>query len=355
MYRDIDYKAVNAIRTLSIAQIEKANSGHPGLPMGAAPMAYVLWNRILNTNPKNSHWDNRDRFVLSAGHGSALLYSLLHLSGYDLSIDDLKEFRQLNSKTPGHPERMHTDGVEVTTGPLGQGIANAVGMAMAEKHLAALYNKDGFNLVDHYTYVICGDGDLMEGISYESMSLAGHLNLNKLIIMHDSNNICLDGDLNTSFSEDIEKRVTAQGWNYLKVEDGNDLEKIEQSILKAKSFENNPTFIEIKTQIGYGSKNAGTNKVHGAPIGEEDFKNVKNFYNWEEKDFYIPEEIYNVFKENILENGKKANNEWNSLLENYKEKYPEKAKSYIEGMNRELPENFIDKINKFDSSMDPLA
>ncbi|MDD7464007.1 MAG: transketolase [Anaerococcus sp.] len=355
MYKDIDYKAVNAIRTLSIAQIEKANSGHPGLPMGAAPMAYVLWNRILKANPKNSQWDNRDRFILSAGHGSALLYSLLHLSGYDLSMDDLKEFRQLNSKTPGHPERMHTDGVEVTTGPLGQGIANAVGMAMAEKHLAALYNEEGFPLVDHYTYAICGDGDLMEGISYEAMSLAGHLNLNKLIVLHDSNDICLDGDLNTSFSENLEKRVEAQKWNYLKVDDGNDLEAIEKAILQAQKSENGPTFIEIKTQIGYGSKNAGTNKVHGAPLGEEDYKNSKDFYKWTEEDFVIPDDVYEVFKENIEKNGKKANEEWDKLLDSYKEKYPEKAKEYVSGMNRELPENFMDEVKKFDSSMDPLA
>lgn len=355
MYKDIDYKAVNAIRTLSIAQIEKANSGHPGLPMGAAPMAYVLWNRILKANPKNSSWDNRDRFILSAGHGSALLYSLLHLSGYDLTMEDLKDFRQLNSKTPGHPERMHTDGVEVTTGPLGQGIANAVGMAMAEKHLAALYNTEDYPLVDHYTYAICGDGDLMEGVSYEAMSLAGHLKLNKLIILHDSNDICLDGDLNTSFSEDIKKRVEAQNWSYLRVEDGNDLDAIEKAILDAKEITDSPTFIEIKTRIGYGSQNAGTNKVHGAPLGEEDFKNAKDFYKWTEEDFVIPEDVYKVFEENIQKNGAKANEVWDHLLKAYAGEFPEKSKEYSSAMNRELPENWIDQVKKFDSTMDPLA
>ncbi|MDD7306298.1 MAG: transketolase [Peptoniphilaceae bacterium] len=355
MYKDIDYKAVNALRALSIAQIEKANSGHPGLPMGAAPMAYVLWNRILKANPKNSSWDNRDRFILSAGHGSALLYSLLHLSGYDLSMDELKKFRQLGSKTPGHPEKNHTDGVEVTTGPLGQGIANAVGMAIAEKHLAALYNTQAYSLVDHYTYVICGDGDLMEGVSYEAMSLAGHLNLNKLIILHDSNDVCLDGDLNTSFSENIEKRVQAQNWNYLKVNDGNDLEAIEEAINKARSFENKPTFIEVKTQIGYGSVNAGTNKVHGAPLAKEDYEATKEFYKWTEEDFTIPEDVYQVFKENIMDKGQKENDKWNKLFDSYKEEFPEKAEEYLSGMKRQLPKNWLDQIKKFDSSMPSLA
>lgn len=355
MFKEIDYKAVNALRALSIAEIEKANSGHPGLPMGAAPMSYVLWNKILKINPKKSDWFDRDRFILSAGHGSSLLYSLLHLSGFNLSIDDLKNFRQLNSLTPGHPERMHTDGVEVTTGPLGQGVANAVGMAMAEKHLAGIYNKDDFKIVDHYTFAICGDGDLMEGISYEAMSLAGHLNLNKLIILHDSNDICLDGDLNSSFSENIENRVKSQNWNYIKVSDGNNLEEIEKAILEAKNSKDYPTFIEVKTQIGYGSKNAGTNKVHGAPIGREDFDNAKKIYNWEHEDFLIPNEIYKVFEENIIEKGNKANQEWDILFSKYQEKYPEEAKEFLTGIKRELPENWIDKITKFDSRSKSIA
>ncbi|MDU7143529.1 MAG: thiamine pyrophosphate-dependent enzyme, partial [Anaerococcus vaginalis] len=252
MFTKNDQLAVNAIRCLSLAQIEKANSGHPGLPMGASPMAYVLFNKILKANPKNENWFDRDRFVLSAGHGSAMLYSLLHLSGYDLSIEDLKQFRQKGSKTPGHPEYSHTKGVEVTTGPLGQGIGQAVGLAIAEKHMADLYNKNDLKIIDHYTYALCGDGDLMEGVSYEAMSLAGHLNLNKLIVLYDSNDICLDGNLSSSFSEDVEKRASAQNWNYLKVEDGNNLEEIYKAIKKAKENKNGPTLIEVKTIIGYG-------------------------------------------------------------------------------------------------------
>lgn len=355
MFNNTDLKAVNAIRTLSIAQIEEANSGHPGLPMGAAPMAYVLWNKFLKVNPKNSKWHDRDRFVLSAGHGSALLYSLLHLSGFNLSIDDLKNFRQIGSLTPGHPERLHTDGVEVTTGPLGQGIANAVGFAMAEKHLAALYNKDNYEIVDHYTYALCGDGDLMEGISYESMSLAGHLNLNKLILLHDSNDICLDGNLNTSFSENIEARVKSQNWNYIKVNDGNNLDEIYKAIEEAKKSEDKPTFIEIKTIIGYGSKNQGTNKVHGAPIGNEDFQEAKKAYNWLEEDFTISEEIYDIFKESILKNGIDENEKWDELFKKYEEEYPEDAKDFKAGFDRNLPENWIEDINKFDSSMKDIA
>lgn len=355
MFDQRDLKAVNAIRCLSVAQIEKANSGHPGLPMGASPMAYVLWNKILNVNPKKSNWHNRDRFVLSAGHGSAMLYSLLHLSGYDLSIEDLKNFRQIGSKTPGHPERKHTDGIEVTTGPLGQGIANAVGFAIAEKHLAAMYNKDDLNIVDHYTYAICGDGDLMEGISYESMSLAGHLNLNKLIILHDSNDICLDGNLNTSFSENIEQRVKAQNWNYIKVSDGNNLEEIYKAIIKAKENKNGPTFIEIKTVIGFGSKNQGTNKVHGAPIGKEDFTAVKKAYNWEYEDFEISDDVYDVFNENIVKNGQKSYEKWENTLNSYKEKYPEDYKDYVDGFERKLPENWIDQVKKYSSNDQGLA
>ncbi|MDY3007332.1 transketolase [Anaerococcus porci] len=355
MFNEKDINAINAIRTLSIAQIESANSGHPGLPMGASPMAYVLWNKVLNVNPEKSDWHNRDRFVLSAGHGSAMLYSLLHLSGFDLSIEDLKNFRQIGSKTPGHPERKHTDGVEVTTGPLGQGIANAVGFAIAEKHLAALYNKEDLKIVDHYTYAICGDGDLMEGISYESMSLAGHLNLNKLIILHDSNDICLDGDLKTSFSENIEGRVKAQNWNYLKVDDGNDLDAIYEAINKAKESKDRPSFIEIKTIIGYGSLNQGTNKVHGAPIGFDDYKRVKKFYNWSYDDFEIPENIYETFRENILKNGKEKYQKWLEKFKEYREKYPEDAKDYISGFERKLDENWIDQVKKYSHEDAPIA
>lgn len=355
MFNNNDRLAVNAIRALSIAQIEKANSGHPGLPMGAAPMAYVLYNKILKANPENASWFDRDRFILSAGHGSSMLYSLLHLLGYKLSMDELKEFRQIGSLTPGHPEYGHTEGVEVTTGPLGQGIAQAVGMAIAEKHMAALYNKKDSKIIDHYTYALCGDGDLMEGVSYESMSLAGHLKLDKLIVLYDSNDICLDGDLNTSFSENVEARVKAQGWNYLRVEDGNDLEAIYDSIIKAKENTDGPTLIEVKTVIGYGSANAGTNKVHGAPIGADDFAAAKKVYGWDYPDFEIPEEVYETFKNGVGAKGKEANNKWEEDLKSYKEKYPEDYKDLFAGINRELPENFMDEVKKYDSSMKALA
>lgn len=355
MFNNNDRLAVNAIRALSIAQIEKANSGHPGLPMGAAPMAYVLYNKILKANPENASWFDRDRFILSAGHGSSMLYSLLHLLGYKLSMDELKEFRQIGSLTPGHPEYGHTEGVEVTTGPLGQGIAQAVGMAIAEKHMAALYNKKDSKIIDHYTYALCGDGDLMEGVSYESMSLAGHLKLDKLIILYDSNDICLDGDLNTSFSENVEARVKAQGWNYLRVEDGNDLEAIYEAIIKAKDNADGPTLIEVKTVIGYGSANAGTNKVHGAPIGADDFTAAKKVYAWDYPDFEIPEEVYETFKNGVANKGKEANNKWEEDLKSYQEKYPEDYKELMAGINRELPENFMDEVKKYDSSMKALA
>ncbi|WP_151409610.1 transketolase [Anaerococcus sp. Marseille-P9784] len=355
MFNKNDDRAVSAIRALSIAQIEKANSGHPGLPMGAAPMAYVLWNKILKANPKNSSFFDRDRFVLSAGHGSAMLYALLHLSGYDVSLDDLKDFRQLNAKTAGHPERGHIDGVEVTTGPLGQGIAQAVGLAISEKHMAALYNKEDLEIIDHYTYALCGDGDLMEGISYEAMSLAGHLNLSKLIVLYDSNDICLDGKTSTTFSEDMKKRAEALNWNYLLVEDGSNLSEIFQAISKAKENTNGPTIIEIKTIIGFGSANQGTNKVHGAPIGQEDFIKAKEVYGWSEDDFQIPEDVYQTFADGILAKGKEANEKWDELLKSYKEKYAEDYKNLMAGINRELPENFMDQVKKYSHEDKALA
>ena len=355
MFNKNDDRAVSAIRALSIAQIEKANSGHPGLPMGAAPMAYVLWNKFLKANPKNSAWFDRDRFVLSAGHGSAMLYSMLHLAGYDVSLDDLKDFRQLNAKTAGHPERGHIDGVEVTTGPLGQGIAQAVGLAIAEKHLAALYNKEDAQIIDHYTYALCGDGDLMEGISYEAMSLAGHLNLSKLILLYDSNDVCLDGATSTSFSDDMKKRAEALHWNYLRVEDGRNLEEIYKAIASAKSNTDGPTIIEIKTVIGYGSANQGTNKVHGAPIGEEDFIKAKEIYEWAEDDFTVPEDIYQTFADGIEKTGYEANQKWDELLSKYQEKYPEDYKNLMAGINRELPENFIDSVKKYTADDKALA
>lgn len=275
MTKKVEELAVNTIRTLSIDSIEKANSGHPGMPMGAAPMALNLWTKHMNHNPANPKWSNRDRFVLSAGHGSMLLYSLLHLSGYDVTLDDLKSFRQLGSRTPGHPEYGHTDGVEATTGPLGQGIAMAVGMAMAERHLAATYNTDNYPIVDHYTYAICGDGDLMEGVSQEAASLAGHLKLERLIVLYDSNDISLDGDLHESFSESVEDRFKAYGWHVVRVEDGTDMEEIHRAIEEAKRVDR-PTLIEVKTVIGYGSPNkAASSASHGSPLGAEEVKLTK--------------------------------------------------------------------------------
>ncbi|SFJ13812.1 transketolase [Paenibacillus sp. UNC496MF] len=318
----IDQLAIDTIRTLSIDAINAANSGHPGLPMGAAPMAYTLWSRQLNHNPAHAKWFNRDRFVLSAGHGSALLYSLLHLSGYQVSLDDLKQFRKLNSKTPGHPEYGHTDGVDATTGPLGQGIAMAVGMAMAEAHLGAKYNREGFPVVDHYTYALVGDGCLMEGISYEAMSMAGHMKLGKLVVLYDSNDISLDGDLNLSFGENVQKRAESAQWQYLRVEDGNDVAAIAKAIEAAKQNETQPTLIEIRTVIGYGSKVAGTNKAHGAPLGKEEGQATKAVYGWNyEEDFYVPEDVKAHFAE-LKHKGAAKEAEWNRLLETYNAQYP---------------------------------
>ena len=323
MSTNIDTLAVNTIRTLSIDAVNAANSGHPGLPMGAAPMTYALWANHLQHNPANSSWFNRDRFILSAGHGSSLLYSMLHLSGYNVSIKDLKSFRKLNSKTPGHPEFGHTDGVEATTGPLGQGIANAVGMAMAEAHLAAKFNQSKFPVIDHYTYTLVGDGDLMEGISYEAMSMAGHMKLGKLIALYDSNDISLDGELNLSFSENIQKRAESANWQYLRVEDGNNVDEVTKAIEKAKQNTEQPTLIEVRTIIGYGSsKVAGTNKAHGNPLGEEEAKATKQAYGWKaEENFYVPEEVKAHF-EKLEEKGMKAEAEWNELFASYQKEYP---------------------------------
>ncbi|HGD5371028.1 TPA: transketolase [Streptococcus agalactiae] len=327
----IDQLAVNTVRTLSIDAIQAANSGHPGLPMGAAPMAYVLWNKFLNVNPKTSrNWTNRDRFVLSAGHGSALLYSLLHLAGYDLSIDDLKQFRQWGSKTPGHPEVNHTDGVEATTGPLGQGIANAVGMAMAEAHLAAKFNKPGFDLVDHYTYTLHGDGCLMEGVSQEAASLAGHLKLGKLVLLYDSNDISLDGPTSQSFTEDVKGRFESYGWQHILVKDGNDLEAIAAAIEAAKAETDKPTIIEVKTIIGFGAEKQGTSSVHGAPLGAEGITFAKKAYGWEYPDFTVPAEVVARFASDLQARGAKAEEAWNDLFAKYEVEYPELAAEYKE-------------------------
>jgi transketolase len=335
----IEQMSINAIRTLSIDAIEKANSGHPGMPMGAAPMAYTLWTRFMNHNPKNPEWFNRDRFVLSAGHGSMLLYSLLHISGYDLSMDDIKNFRQWGSKTPGHPEFRHTPGVEATTGPLGQGIAMAVGMAMAERHLAGKYNKEDFTIIDHYTFSVCGDGDLMEGVSAEAASLAAHLKLGKLVVLYDSNDISLDGELDRAFSESVEERFKAYGWQVIRVEDGNNIEEITKAISEAKADIKRPTLIEVKTTIGYGSPNrAGTSDVHGAPLGLEETKLTKESYKWTfEKDFHVPSEVYDHFDETVIQKGIETEQAWSNQFNQYKEKYPELANELNSAIQGKLP------------------
>ncbi|WP_039041659.1 transketolase [Sporosarcina sp. ZBG7A] len=339
MTNTIDQLAINTIRTLSIDAIEKANSGHPGLPMGAAPMAYVLWTQHMHHNPTNPSWFNRDRFVLSAGHGSMLLYSMLHLSGYDLPMEELKNFRQWGSKTPGHPEYGHTAGVEATTGPLGQGIGMAVGMAMAEKHLASTYNKPGFNVVDHYTYALCGDGDLMEGVAAEAISLAGHLELDKLIVLYDSNDISLDGELDMSFTEKIQNRFESYGWNYIHVGDGNDTAHLSKAIEQAKQNTGGPTLIEVKTVIGYGSPNkSGKSDAHGAPLGEDEMKLTKESYKWTfEEDFHVPQEVYEMFKSSIQKLGVDSESEWNKLFGAYEKEHGELAaqlKSAIDGTDK---------------------
>jgi transketolase len=342
MFEKIDELSVTSIRTLSIDAIEKANSGHPGMPMGAAPMTYTLWTRFMNHNPKSPKWFNRDRFVLSAGHGSALLYSMLHLSGYNLSMDDLKQFRQWGSKTPGHPEYGHTEGVEATTGPLGQGIAMAVGMAMAERHTASVYNKENYEIVNHFTYSVCGDGDLMEGVSAEAASLAGHLKLGRLVVLYDSNDISLDGDLNKSFSESVKNRFLSYGWQYLRVEDGNNLEEISKALEDARNDLDRPTMIEVRTVIGYGSPNrAGTSGVHGSPLGADELKLTKEAYKWTfEEDFHVPNEVYDNFQKLIVENGVKKEKEWNDLFAQYKNEFPELGKQLSQALNNELPEGW---------------
>lgn len=321
---DINTLSVNAIRVLAADEIQKANSGHPGLPLGCAPIAYELWGKKMNHNPKNPQWANRDRFILSGGHGSAMLYALLHLFGYGLTIDDLKNFRQDNSLTPGHPEYGHTTGVEATTGPLGAGMGMAVGMAMAEAHLAATFNKPGFPVVDHYTYVLGGDGCMMEGISSEAFSLAGTLGLGKLIVFYDSNQISIEGNTDIAFREDVQERMHAFGFQTLEVEDGNDLEAIGKAIDEAKADTTRPSFITIKTQIGYGCPaKQGRAAAHGEPLGEENIKEMVKFLGYpSDEPFYVPQEVYDNCNK-LIENGAKAEADWDTLFANYCKEYPE--------------------------------
>ncbi|MBN2841913.1 MAG: transketolase [Sedimentisphaerales bacterium] len=324
--QNIDVLCADTIRLLAADAVQAANSGHPGMPMGMATPAYLLWSKVMKHNPANPDWVNRDRFILSAGHGSMLIYSLLHLTGYDLSIDDLKNFRQIGSKTPGHPEFGHTPGVEVTTGPLGQGIANGVGMAIAQQYLAATFNQEGFDLFDFNTFVICGDGCLQEGISSEAASLAGHLGLGKLIVLYDDNGITIDGETDVSFTEDVVKRFEAFDWQVIEVPgNGNDVAAITAAIETARSEKNKPSLIKIKTVIGFGSPNlAGQEKCHGAPLGADEIKLVKQGFGWDpDKSFYVPAEVSKHM--NCLEKGGKAQQAWNDVYNAYKAKYPELA------------------------------
>lgn len=345
---NIENKAVNTIRMLSVDQIENANSGHPGLPLGAAPMAYSLFKNHLVRDSKDLDWKNRDRFILSAGHGSALLYSLFYLFDYGLGLDDLKNFRQLDSKTPGHPEFGHTKGVEATTGPLGQGIAMAVGMAIAEEKLAALYNKEDLKLVDHYTYALVGDGCLMEGISNEASSLAGTLKLNKLIVLYDSNKISIEGSTDLAFSENVRQRYEALGWDTFLVEDGNNLEEINEKIEEAKKSER-PALIEVKTKIGYGSPREDSAKAHGEPLGKEDRKSTREFFELPDEDFYVADDVKDHFRQIVEENTKKAN-EKKKIEEEYSKKYPKEYEDYLKSFKREkkelLEDSYYDSFTK---------
>ena len=328
---NINQKAVNALRILSADQVQKANSGHPGLPLGAAPIAYSLWANNMNHNPKNPNWKNRDRFVLSAGHGSSLLYSLLHMFGYGLSLDDLKSFRQFGSLTPGHPEYKHTAGVESTTGPLGAGVSTAVGMAMAEAHLAAKFNKDGYPIVDHYTYALTGDGCLMEGVAYEALSLAGTLKLDKFIVLYDSNKITIEGDTDLAFTEDVAARFEAFGYQVQVVEDGNDLEAIDAAIAKAKADKERPSLIICKTQIGYGCPaKVGKASAHGEPLGEDNIVELRKFLGWENQTaFEVDAEIYDHYKD-LAEAGANKEEAWKAMFAEYATKYPDEAKLWDE-------------------------
>ena len=345
---NIENKAVNTIRMLSVDQIESANSGHPGLPLGAAPMAYELFKNHLVRDSKDLDWENRDRFILSAGHGSALLYSLFYLFDYGLGLDDLKNFRQLDSKTPGHPEYGHTRGVEATTGPLGQGISMAVGMALAEEKLAALYNKEDLKLVDHYTYALVGDGCLMEGISNEASSLAGTLKLSKLIVLYDSNKISIEGSTDLAFSEDVRKRYEALGWDTLLVRDGNNLDEINEKIEEAKKSER-PALIEVKTKIGYGSPREDSAKAHGEPLGQENIKTTREFFGLPDQDFYVADDVRDHFKKIVEENTKKAA-EKKKIEEEYAKKYPKEYEDYKASFNPEkkelLEDSYYDSFTK---------
>lgn len=352
---DLDQLSINALRFLAVDAVEKANSGHPGAPLGDSPMTYLLFHKFMRHNPANSNWSDRDHFVLSNGHASAMLYSALHLSGYKVTLEDLQQFRQFDSKTPGHPERGATDGVEVTTGPLGQGLAMAVGMAGAERHLAACYNKPGFEIVNHYTYAMCGDGDLMEGVSHEACSLAGTLKLGKLIVFYDDNLISLDGPTDLSFTEDVEMRFNAYHWHVQRVTDGNDLEAIEKAVKAAKGVTDKPSIIAVRTVIGYGSPKAGSSKAHGEALGAEDVKKTKEKLGWPaDKDFYVPEEAAKNWAQ-VKERGAKLESDWKALFAKYRQQFPDLAAEYERAFAGKLPEGWEAGVPKFAVNSKPMA
>jgi len=338
----IDELAINTIRTLSMDAVEKASSGHPGTPMAMAPLAYLLYKNVLKHNPNNPEWFNRDRFILSAGHASMLLYSVLHLCGYDVSLDDLKNFRQLESITPGHPEFAETPGVETTTGPLGQGISNSVGMAIAEAHLAATYNRGDFNIIDHYTYALCSDGDLMEGVSHEAASVAGHFKLGKLVWFYDDNHISIEGQTELTYSDDVPKRFEGHHWHVIDLgEKANDLEALGKAIEEAKAETDRPSLIVIRSHIGYGAPNLqDTNTAHGSPLGEDEVKAAKKFYGWpEDEHFLIPDGVMDHMTD-VIDKGKRAEDEWNSMFASYKKNYPELAEQLQAAIAKRLPEGW---------------
>lgn len=332
----IDLKCINTLRVVGAEMIHKANSGHPGIVLGAAPMVHTLFTRHLNINCQDEQWFNRDRFVLSAGHGSALLYLLLHLSGFAISMDDLKNFRQKGSITPGHPEYGHTPGVEITTGPLGQGLASAVGLAIAESYLSAKFNKNDLSIIDHYTYVLCGDGDLQEGIAMEAMSLAGHLGLKKLIVLYDSNDVQLDGEVSLVNTEDTQMKMEAMGWQYLKVENGNNVDDIDKAIAFAKGSTTKPTLIEIKTIIGYGAPNSGESSVHGKPMSAEDIQALRKFLGYTAPEFEIVDAVKEFYDTNVVKRGYDANSSWNHQLIQYAREYPQDYKLLCDFMYNEV-------------------
>jgi transketolase len=353
---ELENLSINTIRILSADAVQNANSGHPGMPMGAAAMAYVLWTRFLRHNPRNPHWFDRDRFVLSAGHGSMLLYSLLHLTGYDLPLDELKRFRQWGSKTPGHPERGHAPGVEVTTGPLGQGFANGVGLAIAEAWLAARYNRPGHKIVDHYTYSICGDGDLMEGVSQEAASLAGHLELGKLIYFYDQNHISLAGATEIDFTEDVAKRFDADGWHTRSVPDGNDTEDIARAVEEAQAEQSRPSLILVRTHIGYGSPHKQDNfSSHGSPLGEEELAATKKALGWPTMDkFYLPQDAVDYYRQAVPQ-GKKLEEEWGQKFEAYRKEFPKEAAEFEQILSGALPENWSADLPHWSPTDKPIA